>query len=185
MMIQSKAYCFSLHLPLTPDPWPLTPNAIVRKDLRVYKLLYNCKETFTDVMSALQNNLFMQNKANFRKVELNVNKVLSKVYEKRILGGHGKTKPIQTQYKPNTNPIQTQYKPNSKPIKPKFKKAKMNVTSYITKEYENISNWAICENEPKTNPIQTQFFRWFGRQDYRKRGNNFEIYNQYCPVNVK
>ncbi len=36
----------------------------------------------------------------------------------------------------------------------------MNVTSYITKGYENKSNWAICENEPNqsqnkpnTNPI--------------------------------
>jgi hypothetical protein len=28
----------------------------------------------------------------------------------------------------------------------------MNVTSYITKEYENKSNWAICENEPNSNP---------------------------------
>ncbi len=24
----------------------------------------------------------------------------------------------------------------------------MNVTSILTKEYENKSNWAICENEP-------------------------------------
>jgi hypothetical protein len=35
---------------------------------------------------------------------------------------------------------------------PKFKKAKMNVTYIITKDYENISNWAICENEPNTKP---------------------------------
>jgi hypothetical protein len=28
----------------------------------------------------------------------------------------------------------------------------MNVTNYITMDYENISNWAICENEPKTKP---------------------------------
>ncbi len=33
----------------------------------------------------------------------------------------------------------------------------MNVTSYITKDYENMSNWAICENEPKTNPINPNF----------------------------
>jgi hypothetical protein len=38
------------------------------------------------------------------------------------------------------------------PNKAKSKKAKMNVTSILTKDYENISNWAICENEPKTNP---------------------------------
>jgi len=29
----------------------------------------------------------------------------------------------------------------------------MNVKYYLTKGYENMSNWAICENEPKTNPI--------------------------------
>ena len=30
----------------------------------------------------------------------------------------------------------------------------MNVTNIITKDYENISNWAICENEPKqTQPV--------------------------------
>jgi hypothetical protein len=33
----------------------------------------------------------------------------------------------------------------------------MNVTDALTKEYKNKSNWAICENEPKTNPIRTQF----------------------------
>ncbi len=36
----------------------------------------------------------------------------------------------------------------------------MNVNRVLTKEYENKSNWAICENEPKTNPNkpkQTQF----------------------------
>jgi hypothetical protein len=38
----------------------------------------------------------------------------------------------------------------------KFKKAKMNVTSIITVCYENISNWAICENEPNSNPKQSQ-----------------------------
>jgi len=35
---------------------------------------------------------------------------------KWTLGQLGKTKPIQSQFKPNTNPIQTQYKPNTKPI---------------------------------------------------------------------
>ncbi len=33
----------------------------------------------------------------------------------------------------------------------------MNVTSALTKAYENMSNWAICENEPNSNPKQTQF----------------------------
>ena len=72
-------------------------------DLRAYKALYNCRETFTDVMSPLQIKLFMQNKANFRKSQMNVNKVLTRDYEKRTLGQLGK---------------QSQFKANSKPIKP-------------------------------------------------------------------
>jgi hypothetical protein len=62
---------------------------------------------FTLVESALQIRPFMQNKANFRKSQMNVNKVLTKDYEKRTLGERGKNKP-------NTNPI-----------KPNFRKAKM------------------------------------------------------------
>jgi hypothetical protein len=43
--------------------------------------------------------------------------------------------------------------PKQSQFKPKFKKAKMNVISYITKGYENMSNWAICENKSNSNPI--------------------------------
>ena len=32
----------------------------------------------------------------------------------------------------------------------------MNVNKVSTMDYENMSNWAICENEPNSNPIQTQ-----------------------------
>ncbi len=53
---------------------------------------------------------------------MNASTVLTKDYENETLGERGK-------YKPNTNPIQSQYKPNSR-------KAKMNVTSTITKDYE-------------------------------------------------
>jgi hypothetical protein len=91
-------------------------------DLRACKVLYNCRETFTDVMSALQIRPFLTNKANFRKSQMNINKVLTRDYENRTLGQLGKTKPIQTQYKPNsnpikakTNPIQTQTNPISEP----------------------------------------------------------------------
>jgi len=34
---------------------------------------------------------------------------------------------------------------------------KMNATSLITVDYENISNWTLGENEPKTNPKRTQY----------------------------
>ncbi len=77
----------------------LNPRLI--NNLRAYKSLYNGKETFTDVMRALQIKLFMQNKAKFRKSQMNVNKVLKKDYERKTLGQRGKK---QSQ----TNPIQTQ-----------------------------------------------------------------------------
>ncbi len=59
------------------NPWLINdlqlPPPVRRRYLCAYKApcktLYNCRETFTDVMSALQINLFMQNKANFRKVK--------------------------------------------------------------------------------------------------------------------
>jgi len=73
-------------------------------DLRASNALYNCRETFTDVMSALQIRLFMQNKANFRKVKFNVNKVLTKDYDQMDTWSIRKNKP-------KTNPIQTQFKP--------------------------------------------------------------------------
>ena len=66
-----------------------------------------------------KNNLFMQNKAKFRKVKFNVNKVLTRDYDRMDTWSIG-TKQSQT-----------------KPNKAKFKKAEMNVTSYITKAYEN------------------------------------------------
>ena len=80
----------------------------------------------------------MQNKANFRKSQMNVNKVLAKDYENKTLGECGKnepktnpirtqTNPIkanQTQNKAKTNPIQTQTNPISKQLQ-SFESAKM------------------------------------------------------------
>jgi len=74
-------------------------------DLREYKSLYNCREIFTDVMSALQIRLFMQNEPNFRKSQMNVNKVLTRDYEKRTLGQHGKNEPKTNPKRTQTNPI--------------------------------------------------------------------------------
>ena len=104
------------------NPWLI-------KDLRPCEVLYNCRETFTDVMDSLQIHLFLTNKANFRKSQMNVNKVLTMNYEKKTLGQHGKnkpnTKPIQTQYKAN----QSQNKPNSNPNKPNTNPIKTNPAS--------------------------------------------------------
>jgi len=38
--------------------------------------------------------------------------------------------------------------------KANFRKAKMNVTSLITVDYENIANWTLGENKPNSNPIK-------------------------------
>ena len=72
----------------------------------------------TTVVSALQIHLFMQNEPKFRKTQMNVNKVLTKDYEKRTLGQLGKTNPIRTQTNPKRTqlkPIKCQNKPNSNP----------------------------------------------------------------------
>jgi len=69
---------------------------------------------------------------------MNVNKVLTRNYEKKTLSGSGKNKA------------------NSKPNKANLRKAKMNVSFYSTKDYENISNCSLFENKANSNPIQTQ-----------------------------
>jgi len=40
--------------------------------------------------------------------------------------------------------------------KPNFLNALMNVTSFYTVDYENISNWKLGENKANTKPIQSQ-----------------------------
>jgi len=39
---------------------------------------------------------------------------------------------------------------------PNFPDDQMNVSTVITAEYENKTNWTLGENEPNTNPIRTQ-----------------------------
>ncbi len=82
--------------------------------------------------------LFMQNKANFRKAQMNVNSFITKDYRKKDDFAVQKNKP------------------NSNPIKPNLPDDQMNVTIYITKEYENKSNWTLRENKANTKPIQSQ-----------------------------
>jgi hypothetical protein len=106
---------------MAPNPSPLAPNAIVHKDLRADKALYISRDTFTNVMSALQIHLFMQNKAKFKKVKSNVNNVLTKDYDQMDTWSIRKNEPKRSQNKPKTNPIQSQYKPNTNPIQTQFK----------------------------------------------------------------
>ena len=52
---------------------------------------------------------FMQNKPNLLDAQMNVTKVLTRDYEKKTLGEHGKNKPNSKPIKPKTNPKQTQF----------------------------------------------------------------------------
>jgi hypothetical protein len=60
-------------------------------------------------------NLFLQNEPNFRKSQVNITDLLTREYGKMdtwsVRKNKAKTKPIQSQYKPNSNPIRTQNKP--------------------------------------------------------------------------
>ena len=159
-MIQSKTNNHSSlilnHLPKAPSRpirslptyqvGPCNPcNPWLINDLRLYMALYNCKDTFTDVMKTLQIKLFMQNKANFQKVKLNVNKVLTKDYDQMD------TWSIRTK--------QSQTNPN----KAKSKKAKMNVTSALTKGYENKPPIRAPKKQSQTSkrqkPMQTSLLQ--------------------------
>jgi hypothetical protein len=80
------------------------------KDLRLFKVLYICRDSSTDAERSLQIHPFLTNKPNFRKSQINVSDSITRNYENKTLGQLGKTNPIQTQFKPNSKPIQSQYK---------------------------------------------------------------------------
>jgi len=81
---------------------------------------------------------------------MNVNKVLTKDYENKTLGGRGKNKP------------------NSNPNKANFRIAKMNINKVLTKDYENIANWALSENKPNTKPNKPNFKRYLAKMGHHE-----------------
>jgi hypothetical protein len=97
-------------------------------------------------MKTLQIKLFMQNKAKFKKVKLNVNKVLTRGYDQLDTWSIRKK---QSQTNPN---------------KAKLKKAKMNVTTYITKDYKSIPPIRTLKKQSQTSkrqkPMQTYLPQW-------------------------
>ena len=97
-----------------------------------------CLVSSTSVENPLQISSFLTNKANFRKAQMNVNKVLTRDYGDASLHRCGENKP-------NTNPI-----------KPNLLNAQMNVNKVLTKYYENESLHRRGKNKPNTNPKQTQ-----------------------------
>jgi hypothetical protein len=81
----------------------------------------------------------MQNKANFRKVKFDVNRVLTMDYDQLDTWSIRITKPIKAN-KSQLKPIKPNLSCRSlwrSRNKAKFKKAKMNVTSILTVDYEN------------------------------------------------
>jgi hypothetical protein len=57
------------------------------------------------IRNTLHASQIMQNKANFKEFLMDVTAVKTRCYEKRTLGGFGKTNPKQTQFKAKTKPI--------------------------------------------------------------------------------
>jgi hypothetical protein len=81
--------------------------------------LYYCRETFTDVMSALQIHLFMQNEPNFQKSQVDITSLITDDYEQMDTWSIRKNEPKTNPNEPKTNPIlanktpiRTQFKPN-------------------------------------------------------------------------
>ena len=77
----------------------------------------------------------MQNKANFRKSQVNTNTFTQMAYEEK------------SDWTPGEN------KPNSKPNKANFQKAQMNVNSLITKDYIKYDDFAVKKNKANSKPI--------------------------------
>jgi hypothetical protein len=88
----------------------------------------------------------MQNKANFRKAQMNVNSFITKDYRKNDAFAVQKNKP------------------NSNPNKTNLKRAKMDVNIYYTEVYENI----LCIRQSrKANPNKANFKRDDGFSAHR------------------
>ncbi len=79
--------------------------------------------------------LFMQNKPNFQKAQMNVNPYNTTDYENKL----------QRRVRKN--------KPNSNPNKPNLRKAKMNLNSIIAKDYRKKDDFTVRINKPNSNPI--------------------------------
>ncbi len=59
--------------------------------------------------------------------------------------------------------------------KPNFRKSQMNVSSVLTTDYENKSNWTLGQNKPNSNPIKPNLKKakmnvnLYVIEDYRKK----------------
>jgi hypothetical protein len=81
--------------------------------------LYNCRDKTTDVMSALQIHLFLQNEPNFQKSQVNVTAFITKDYEQMDTWSIQKNEPKTNPNEPKTNPILANKKPIRTQTNPK------------------------------------------------------------------
>ncbi len=88
----------------------------------------NCPST--SVESSLQINPFYAKQTQFPKKSNDVNPYNTTVYERK------------------RNWTLSENKPNSNPIKPNWKRAKMNITSIITKDYRKKDDFVVRINKP-------------------------------------
>ncbi len=148
-MTNKASFCASLRLTRTVSTrlqLKVRPKGL--HNFAFYILIFAFSLTSYGISSTIdnvrKNKLFMQNKANFRKVKFNVNRVLTRGYDQMDTWSIRKTKPIQSQFKPNQSqlkPIQSQLKPKqsqSKPIQSQSKPIK-------------------CQNKPNSNPNKANF----------------------------
>ncbi len=112
MMIQSKS---NNHLSIINNHFAFAP-------LHLSRTLY-------------KSTLFMQNKPNFQKSQMNVNPYNTTDYENKW----------QRRVRKN--------KPNTNPIKPNLRKAKMSANVFITKDYRKKDDFAVRKNKPNSNPV--------------------------------
>ena len=95
-----------------------------------YETLYAIRFTLHEIAALhlsrtlYKSALFMQNKPNFDKGQNKPNPLYKRDLRKF--------------YTPSDNEKQTQYKPKTNPIKPNLLNAQMNVSSILTKDYENV-----------------------------------------------
>ena len=97
-------------------------NPRLTNDLRLRKITYEII------------NLFLQNKANFPKSQVNVTKVLTKDYDRMDTWSSRKKKPIQSQSKPikaNSNPIKANIMPKQSQFQ-RQKNIRMEGIFYLT-----------------------------------------------------
>jgi len=113
--------------------------------------LWICPFSSTNVEDPLQIDLFMQNKPNFRKSQMNVS-----IY-------------LQTAYENKSDWTLGQNKPNSNPIKPNLQKAKMNVNLYVIEDYRKKDDFVVRINKPNFRNGQNEYKLTYNKGLQKKR----------------